>query len=157
MRLWNHSLWSNLSSKAPFYVICAVWTLFFVTWHGLFGVIFIACSGWSGLCLVVYWIYWVVGVPCWVVVLLSVFRSRFLYVFCGVCGVREILGFLRMWRVQLGFFVEMCLICYICGCRRIARVVCRLLIFYFHVRLFPLIRSSFVFFMCTRVVSLCAF
>jgi len=30
------------------------------------------------------------------VVLFSVFGSRFLYVFCGACGVREILGFLRM-------------------------------------------------------------
>jgi hypothetical protein len=68
--------------------------------------------------------------------LLSVFGSRFLYVFCGACGVREILGFLRMWRLRLGIFVEMCLICCICGCRRIAQIVCRLLIFYFHVRLF---------------------
>jgi hypothetical protein len=34
-------------------------------------------------------------------------------VFCGACGVREILGFLRMWRFRLGLFVEMCLICYI--------------------------------------------
>jgi hypothetical protein len=76
-------------------------------------------------------------------VLLFVFGSRILYVFCGACSVREILGFLRMWRLRLGLFVEMCLICYICGCRRIARVVCRLLIFYFHVRLFPLIMGSF--------------
>jgi hypothetical protein len=53
------------------------------------------------------------------------------YVFCEACGVREILGFLRMWRLRLGLFVEMCLICYICGCRRIARVVCRLLFFTF--------------------------
>jgi hypothetical protein len=78
-------------------------------------------------------------------------------VFCEVCGVREILGFLRMWRLQLGLFVKMCLICYICGCRRIARVVCCLLIFYFHVRLFHLTRGSFVYFMCTRVAFLCAF
>jgi hypothetical protein len=49
----------------------------------------------------------VVGVLCWVVVLLTVFESRFLYVFCGACGVREILGFLRMWRYRLGFFVDM--------------------------------------------------
>jgi hypothetical protein len=52
-------------------------------------------------------------------------------VFCGACGVREILGFLRMWRFRLGLFVEMCLICYIFGCRRIAWVVCRTLIFTF--------------------------
>jgi hypothetical protein len=83
----------------------------------------------------------VVVAPCWVVVLLSVVGNRFLYVFCRVCGVREILGFLRMWRLQLGLFVEMCLICYICGCRRIAWVVCRLLISYFHVCLFPLTRG----------------
>jgi hypothetical protein len=31
-------------------------------------------------------------------------------VFCEACGVREILGFLRMWRFRLGLFVEMCLI-----------------------------------------------
>jgi hypothetical protein len=96
----------------------------------------------------------VVVALCWVMVLLSVFESRFLYVFCGV---REILGFLRMWKLQLGLFVEMCLICYIYGCRRIARVVCRLLIFYFPVCLFSLIRGYFVYFLCTRVVPLCAF
>jgi len=39
-----------------------------------------------------------------------------------------------------------------CGCRHIARVVCRLLSFYFYVRLFPLIRGSFVYFLCTRVL-----
>jgi hypothetical protein len=99
----------------------------------------------------------VVRAPCWVVVLLSVFGSRFLYVFCEVCDMREILGFLRMWRLQLGLFVEMCLICYIYGCQGIARVVCRLLIFYFHVRLFPLTMGSFVYFMCTRVAPLYAF
>jgi hypothetical protein len=99
----------------------------------------------------------VVGAPCWVVVLLSVVGNRFLYVFCEVGGVREILGFLRMWRLQLGLFVEMCLICYICGCWRIARVVCRLLISYFHVLLFPLTRGCFVYFLCTRVAPLCAF
>jgi len=54
------------------------------------------------------------------VVLFTVFGSRFLFVFCGACGVREILGFLRMWRFRLGLFVEMYLICYIFGCRRIA-------------------------------------
>jgi len=72
----------------------------------------------------------VVGALCWVVVLFFVFGSRFFYVFCGACGVREILGFLRMWRFQLGLFVERCLICYIFGCRRIARVVCCSLTFY---------------------------
>jgi hypothetical protein len=77
--------------------------------------------------------------------------------FCGACGVREILGFLRIWRYRLGFFVEICLICYICGCRRIARVVCRLLIFYFIVRLFPLTMGTFVYFLYTRVAPLCAF
>jgi hypothetical protein len=82
---------------------------------------------------------------------------RFIYVFYGACGVREILGFLRMCRLRLGLFVEMCLICYICGCWRIARVVCHLLIFYFHVRLSPLIRGSFVYFMCTRVAPLFTF
>jgi hypothetical protein len=30
---------------------------FIVMWHGLFGVFFIACLGWSELCLVVLWIY----------------------------------------------------------------------------------------------------
>jgi len=99
----------------------------------------------------------VVGAPYWVVVLLTVFGSRFLYVFCRACGMSEILGFLRMWRLRLGLFVEMCLICYIFGCRRIARVVCRLLIFYFLVRFFPLIRGSFVYFLYTRVAPLCAF
>jgi len=44
-----------------------------------------------------------------------------------------------------------------CGCRHIARVVCRLLSFYFYVRLFPLIRGSFVYFLCTRDAALCAF
>jgi hypothetical protein len=29
------------------------------------------------------------GVLCWVVVLLTGFGSRFLYVFCGACGVRN--------------------------------------------------------------------
>jgi hypothetical protein len=29
--------------------------------------------------------------------------------------VREILGFLKIWRYKLGLFVEMCLICYIFG------------------------------------------
>jgi hypothetical protein len=99
----------------------------------------------------------VIGAPCWVMVMLSVFGSRFFYVFCGACGVREILGFLRMWRLRLGLFVEMCLICYICECRRIARVVCRLLISYLHVGLSSLIRSSFVYFLCTRVAPFCAF
>jgi hypothetical protein len=78
-------------------------------------------------------------------------------VFCGACGVREILGFFRMWRFRVGLFVEMCLICYIFGCRRIAWVVCRTLIFYFLVRFGPLIRGSFVYFLCTRVAPLCAF
>jgi hypothetical protein len=72
-------------------------------------------------------------------------------VFCGACGVREILGFLRMWSLQLGLFVERCLICYIFGCRRIARVVCCSLTFYFLVLSFPLFRGTFVYFMCTRV------
>jgi hypothetical protein len=99
----------------------------------------------------------VVGALCWVVVLLSVFGSRFLYVFCWACDVREILGFLRIWRYRLGLFVEMCLICYIFGCRRIARVVCCSLIFYFIVRFFSLIRGTFVYFMCTRVATICAF
>jgi hypothetical protein len=67
-------------------------------------------------------------------------------VFCGACSVREILGFLRMWGLRLGLFVEMYLICYICGCRHITRVVCRLLIFYLHVHLSPLIRGSFALF-----------
>jgi hypothetical protein len=39
---------------------------------------------------------------CWVVVLLTIFGSKFLYVFCGACGVREILGFLRIWRYRFG-------------------------------------------------------
>jgi len=81
----------------------------------------------------------------------------FIYVFCGACGVREILGFLWMWRYRLGLFVEMCFICYIFECQRIARVVCRLLIFYFLVRFLPMIRGSFVYFLCTRVAPLCAF
>jgi hypothetical protein len=59
------------------------------------------------------------------------------------CSLREILGFLRMWRFRLGLFVEMCLICYIFGCRRIARVVCCSLTFYFLVLLFPLYRGFF--------------
>jgi hypothetical protein len=71
--------------------------------------------------------------------------------------VREILGFLRMWSLQLGLFVEMCLICYIFGCRRIARVVCCSLTFYFRGLSFPLFRGTFVYFLCTRVASLCAF
>jgi hypothetical protein len=50
---------------------------------------------------------------------------------CGACGVREILGFLKMWRYRLGLFVERYLICYIFGCRRIAWVVCRTLFFTF--------------------------
>jgi hypothetical protein len=99
----------------------------------------------------------VVGAPCWVVVLLTIFESRFFYVFCGACGVREILGFLRMWRLRLGLFVEMCLICYIFGCRCIARVVCHLLIFYFLVRFFLLIRGSFVYLIYTRIAPFCAF
>jgi hypothetical protein len=37
---------------------------YIVMWHGLFGVISIAYSGWSGLCLVVFWIYWVVEALC---------------------------------------------------------------------------------------------
>jgi hypothetical protein len=78
-------------------------------------------------------------------------------VFCGDCGEREILSLLRMWRLRLGLFVEMCSICYICGFRRIVRVVCHLLIFYFHVRLSPLIRGSFVYFLCTRVTPLALF
>jgi hypothetical protein len=49
----------------------------------------------------------VVVAYCWAVVLLTVFGSTFIYVFCGACDVREILGFLRMWRYQLGLFVEM--------------------------------------------------
>jgi hypothetical protein len=99
----------------------------------------------------------VVRALCWVVVLFSVFGSRFLFVFCEACGVRKILGFLRMWRYRLGLFVKMCLICYIFRCRRIVRVVCRSLIFNFLVRLFPLIRGTFVYFLCTRVAPLCAF
>jgi hypothetical protein len=78
-------------------------------------------------------------------------------VFCGACDVREILGFLRTWRFRLGLFVEMCLICYIFGCRRIALVVCCSLTVYFLVLLFPLYRGTFVYFMCTRVAPLCAF
>jgi len=78
-------------------------------------------------------------------------------VFCGACGVREILVFFKMWRYRLGLFVEICLICYIFGCWRIARVVCRSLIFYFLVCFFPLIRGTFVYFLCTRAASLCAF
>jgi hypothetical protein len=89
--------------------------------------------------------------------LCTVCGSRFLYVSCGACGVREILGFLRMWRYRLGLFVEMCLICYIFGCRRIVWVVCRMLIFYFLVRFSPLFRGSFVYFLCTRVAPLCTF
>jgi hypothetical protein len=87
----------------------------------------------------------------------SVFGSRFLYVFCGACGVREILGFLRMWRFRLGLFVERCLICYIFGWRRIARVVCCSLTFYFFVLSFPLFRDTFVYFLCIRVAPFCAF
>jgi hypothetical protein len=94
---------------------------------------------------------------CWIMVLFTVFGSRFLYVSCGACRVREILGFLRMWRYRLGLFVEMRLICYIFGCQRIAWVVCRTLIFYFLVRFNPLFRGSFVYFLCTRVAPLCAF
>jgi hypothetical protein len=78
-------------------------------------------------------------------------------VFCGACGVKESLGFFRMWRYRLGFFVEMYLICYIFGCRRIAWVVCRTLIFYFLARFYPLIGGSFVYLMCTRVAPLCVF
>jgi hypothetical protein len=63
-------------------------------------------------------------------------------------------GFLRMWRLRLELFVEMCLIFYIFGCRHIVRIVCCLLIFYFLVRFFPLIKGSFVYFMCTRVAPL---
>jgi hypothetical protein len=63
-------------------------------------------------------------------------------VFCEACGVREILGLLRIGRYRLGFFVEMCLKCYIFGCQRIARVVCCSLIFYFLVRFFSLFRGS---------------
>jgi hypothetical protein len=78
------------------------------------------------------------------------------FLFCGACDVREILGFLKMWRYRLGLFVEM-FICYIFRCRRIVRVVCRLLIFYFLIRFFPLIRGTYVYFLCTRVVPFCAF
>jgi hypothetical protein len=31
-------------------------SFFIVTWRRLYGVTFIACLGWSGLCLVVFWI-----------------------------------------------------------------------------------------------------
>jgi len=101
--------------------------------------------------------YWELVALCWVVVMYTVYGSRFLYVSCGACGVREILGFLRMWRYRLWLFVEMCWIRYIFGCRRIVWVVCRTLIFYFLVRFSPLFRGSFVYFMCTRVAPLCAF
>jgi hypothetical protein len=40
----------------------------------------------------------VLGALCWVMVLFTVFGSRFLFVFCGACGVRKILSFLRMSR-----------------------------------------------------------
>jgi hypothetical protein len=93
----------------------------------------------------------------WVVILLTVFGSRFLYVSCEACGVREILGFLRMWRYRLRLFVEMCLLCYIFECQRIARIVCCSLIFYFLVRFFPLIRDTFVYFLCTRVAPFWCF
>jgi len=83
--------------------------------------------------------------------------NRFLFVFCGACGGREILGFLRMWSFRLGLFVEICLICCLFGCRRMAWVVCRTLIFYFLARFGPLIRGSFVYSLCTRVAPLCAF
>jgi len=44
----------NLSKRRNFEVI----TFFFIVmWLGLFGVLFKTCSGWSGLCLVVSWIY----------------------------------------------------------------------------------------------------
>jgi hypothetical protein len=44
----------------------------------------------------------VVETLCWVVVLLTVFESRFLYVFCGACGVREILDFFEDVEVLVG-------------------------------------------------------
>lgn len=94
------------------------------------------------------------GALYWVVVLSTVYGRRFIYVFCGACGRGEMLGFLRMRRFRLGLFVEICLICYICGSQQIARVDCRLLIFYIPIRLFPLIRGSYVYFLCA---PLCAF
>jgi hypothetical protein len=48
-------------------------------------------------------------------------------------------------------------ICYMFGSQRIARVVLCSLSFYIYVLLFPLIRGTFVYFMCTKVVPLCAF
>jgi hypothetical protein len=98
----------------------------------------------------------VVGALCWVVVLLTVFENRFLYVFYEACGVRNSRLFEDM-EVPIGVFVEICLICYICRCRHIARVVSRSLIFYFLVRLFPPTTGTFAYFLCTRVAPLCAF
>jgi hypothetical protein len=97
------------------------------------------------------------GVLCWAVILLTVFGSRFLYVFCGACGMREILGFLRMWRYRLGLF-----------CRNVIHMLylwvsthssgsMSFAIFYFLVHFFPLIKGTYVYFMCTRVAPICAF
>jgi hypothetical protein len=78
-------------------------------------------------------------------------------VLCGVFDVRGMQGYLKMWIYRLWTCIEMCLICYMFGSRHIARVVLCLLSFYIHVLLFPLIRGTFVYFLCTRVVPLCAF
>jgi hypothetical protein len=48
-------------------------------------------------------------------------------------------------------------ICNMFGSRRIARIVLCSLSFYIHVLLFSLIRDTFVYFMCTKVVPFCAF
>jgi len=65
-----------------------------------------------------------------------------------------------LWRernYRLWTCVKMCLICYMFGSWRIVRVVLCLLSFYIHVLLFPLIKCTFVYFMCIRVAPLCAF
>jgi hypothetical protein len=93
----------------------------------------------------------VVGAPCWVVVMLRDFGSKFPCMLCGVFGLRGIQDFLKMWNYRLWTCVEMCLICYMFGSRRIARVVVCLLSFYIHILLFPLIRGTFVYFLCICV------
>jgi hypothetical protein len=76
---------------------------------------------------------------------------------CGVCGMRNSRLFEDV-EITVGALCRNVLnMLYLWVSQRIARVVCCLLIFYFHVRLFPLIRGSFVYFLCTRVVPFCAF
>jgi hypothetical protein len=78
-------------------------------------------------------------------------------VLCGVFGVRGMKGYLKMCNYRFWTCAEMCLIRYLYGSQFIARVVLCLLSFYIHVLLFPLIRDTFVYFMCTMVAPLCTF